>query len=218
MGVTPQAFGGWRVAWFELLNNDIDPFSDLKSILYAKSKHQPEVVYAVRDGRADVGIVRTDMLERMSNEGLIDLRYYRILNNQTTEGFPFFHSTSLYPEWPFVSTKNVPVNVAGMVKTALVSITPENSAAVAGKYVGWVSALDYFPVQNLMKRLRVGPYAGDTPLDCHNTIQIIIKHPIILSVVAGVLLLLVAAPYLRLNILKLIVLKFFDLKENRRSH
>jgi len=202
MAVTSQGFGGWRVAWFELLKNNIDPFSDLQSVLYTKSSQQRDVVYAVRDGKADAGIVRTDMLERMSEEGLIDLRYFRILNSQTTIGFPFFHSTLLYPEWPFAATKKVSQEVVKKVKNALLNIPEDNSAAIAGKYIGWVPALDYSSVDELMKKLQVGPYADVSASNSEknrlnkrnfgtNTESFGSTCTVIISLVVSVLLLLV---------------------------
>jgi len=202
MAVTPLGFGGWRVAWFELLKNNIDPFSDLQSVLYTQSSQQRDVVYAVRDGKTDAGIVRTDMLERMSEEGLIDLRYFRILNSQTTVGFPFFHSTQLYPEWPFAVTKKVPQEIVKKVKRALLNMPEDDSAAILGKYIGWVSALDYSSVNELMEKLQVGPYAdvssNNSERDHLNKIKFEINteffgstRTVIISLVVGILLLLV---------------------------
>lgn len=159
MAVSEPAFGGWRVGWLEMLDHGIDPYKDLKAVKFTESETQHEVVNAVRDGKADVGVVRTDQLERMAESGKADLRYFRILNSKDTPGFPFFHSTSLYPEWAFASMPSVPDSLAQRVQQALQSIPSASQAASKGKYVGWISALDYTPAENLMKRLQVGPFA-----------------------------------------------------------
>ena len=91
--------------------------------------------------------------------GKIDMRYFRILNNKSVEGFPFFLSTDLYPEWPFSATKSVSDDLARQVKKTLLSISEESVAARTGKYIGWGEALGYSSVDNLMKRLEVGHYA-----------------------------------------------------------
>lgn len=158
MAVSEPAFGGWQTAWLELLEHGIDPYKDLKQILFAGGI-QPDVVYAVRDGKADAGVVRTDMLEGMARAGKIDLRYFRILNSKQDKSFPFFLSTPLYPEWPFAVMPGVPAEVEAQVREVLLGINPLSEAATAGHYVGWMPPLNYEPVRQLMQRLQVGPYA-----------------------------------------------------------
>jgi len=158
MAVSEPAFGGWRVAWLEMLKHGIDPYKDLKAVKFTNSKTQAEVVNAVRDGIVEVGVVRTDQLERMANSGKADLRYFRILNSKDTPAFPFFHSTELYPEWAFAAMPSVPDSHSQSVKKALQSIQPSSHAARKGQYVGWINPLDYTSAENLMKRLQVGPF------------------------------------------------------------
>lgn len=160
MAVSEPAFGGWRVAWLEMLNQGFDPYKDLKKLMFTKSGIQPDVVFAVRDHIAEVGVVRTDRLERMETAGEIDLRYFRIINNKSVSDFPFFLSTTLYPEWVVAARHNLPSEVSARVKKILLSLHPVTAAAKAGKYMGWVEVKDYSSVERLMKRLKVGPYAS----------------------------------------------------------
>lgn len=159
MAVSKPAFGGWRVAWLEMLEQGFDPDKDLKALLFTKNRTQAEVVWAVRDGKADAGVVRTDLLERMGAKGKIDMRYFRILNNKDIKDFPFFLSTKLYPEWAFAALKSVPEKLAQRVQQTLHAISSDSLAAKKGSYVGWVPAQDYTSVKKLMKKLKVGPYA-----------------------------------------------------------
>ena len=159
MAVSEPAFGGWRVAWLEMLEQGFNPYSGLKNLIFSPNKIQPEVVLAVREGKADAGVVRTDQLERMEAAGKIDMRYFRILNNKDVKDFPFFLSTKLYPEWPFAVMKTVPAEVAQQVKHTLLETTKNSAEAKAGKYVGWLPPSDYGSVQDLMEQLKVGPYA-----------------------------------------------------------
>jgi len=134
-------------------NDDIVSLADLKS---KRVMAVSDVVYAVRDGIADVGIVRTDQLERMEAEGKIDLRYFRILNNKDIKGFPFFLSTTLYPEWPFVSLNQT--DFIEDIKQALLELPEDSDVAHAGKYTGWIEPLDYTSVEGLLRKLKVGPF------------------------------------------------------------
>lgn len=159
MAVSESAFGGWRVAWFEMLKNEFDPYKDVSKLLFSKSRTHQEVVRAVRDGITDVGVVRTDTIENMESNGEIDLRYFRILNNKDIKGFPFFLSTDLYPEWALAAMRTVPHKLTQQVQQVLLSIKPLNPAAKAGKYIGWVPPRNYGAVNGLMKQLKVGSYA-----------------------------------------------------------
>ena len=159
MAVSKPAFGGWRVAWLEMLEQGFDPDKELKALIFAKSRTQSEVVWAVRDGKADAGVVRTDLLERLELKGKIDMRYFRIINNKDIKTFPFFLSTKLYPEWAFAALKSVPVELAQRVQQTLHAISSDSFAAKQGKYIGWVTPRDYTSVNTLMKKLKVGPYA-----------------------------------------------------------
>ena len=160
MVVSKPAFGGWRVAWLEMLEQGFDPVKNLKSLKFTESRTQPEVVHAVLDGKVDAGVVRTDQLERLEAAGKIDMRYLRVINNKDVREFPFFLSTKLYPEWAFAALKHVSEKEAKKVSEVLLSISEESQAAVKGKYIGWITPKDYTPVKQLMQRLKVGPYAN----------------------------------------------------------
>lgn len=155
--VSELAFGGWRVAWLEMLQNNFDPYEQLGQLSFADG-NQPAVVSAVQNGEVDAGVVRTDMLERLHNNGVINLAGFRILHNRETEGFPFFHSTPLYPEWPFAVMPGVDEALAEQVKQALLKLDAKQPAAIKGQYIGWIEALDYQQVDKLLQDLHIGPY------------------------------------------------------------
>lgn len=157
MAVDELGFGGWRVAWQELLRNKIDPFKHFKEIRFAGGV-QHDVVYAVRDGKADVGTVRTDMLEGMADKGLIKLEDFKVLGIKQRRDFPFLLSTQLFPEWSFSKTRATSNSLGIQVRQALLALQSDAPAAIDGHYVGWIKSLDYGPVQELMMELRVGPF------------------------------------------------------------
>jgi ABC-type phosphate/phosphonate transport system substrate-binding protein len=155
--VDREAFGGFQMAWRELSEAGIDPFRDLGELRFVGFP-QDQVVLQVRDGAVDAGTVRTDVLERMAGQGLIRIEEFRILNPHVTEGFPFRHSTRLYPEWTFAKAKRTPDEVAKAVTLALLSMPSDHPAAIAGRNAGWTVPLDYQRVHELFKALRIGPY------------------------------------------------------------
>jgi len=157
MAVDEKGFGGWLVAWQELLENKLDPFLDFAEVRFAGGL-QEKVVYAVRDGKVDAGSVRTDMLERLASKGLITLADFKVLGLKEQKEFPFLLSSRLYPEWSFSQTKSTSNQLGAQVLNALRDIRANHSAAKKGKYVGWIKSLDYSSVRELMEDLQVGPF------------------------------------------------------------
>ncbi len=158
MGVKKSSFGGWQMAYKEMLDAGIDPQKDLAKLEFG-GKHD-NVVLAVQNGAVQAGTVRTDTLERMAASGLIDMDEFRIIAKKSHAGFPFVCSTALYPEWPLAKTGGTPDAVVQQVIQALKQLKADDPAAKSAKIVGWTDALDYRPVEELQKSLKVGAYAG----------------------------------------------------------
>ena len=157
MAVHENAFGGWWLAWYELKRQGINPYRDFRKLIFGGFP-QDDIVYAVRDGKVDAGTVRTDLLESLALSGKINLGDFRVLNPQHVENFPYLLSTPLYPDWAFAVLRRTPDDLAQRVTIALLEMKPGDPAAIAGGYQEWTVPLDYHPVQQVMRDLRVGPY------------------------------------------------------------
>ncbi len=162
LAVKKSSFGGWQMAYKVILDAGIDPFKAFAKMDFA-GKHE-NVVLAVQNGVVDAGTVRTDTLERMAAEGTIDMQEFKIINPKKHAGFPFVCSTALYPEWPLAKTKNTPDAAAKAVVASLKKLDKNHKAAKDAKVVGWVDSLDYKPVEDLQKTLKVGAYEGGVKL------------------------------------------------------
>ena len=158
MAVKKSSFGGWQMAYKEMLDAGIDPKKDLAKLTFG-GKHD-NVVLAVQNGAVQAGTVRTDTLERMAATGLVDMDEFRIIAKKSHAGFPFVCSTALYPEWPLAKTRGTPDAVVQEVVQALKQLKADDPAARDAKIVGWADALDYGPVEELQKSLQVGAYGG----------------------------------------------------------
>jgi len=158
MAVKKSSFGGWQMAYKELLDAGLDPFNDFSKLEFG-GKHD-NVVLAIQNGAVEGGTVRTDTLERMAAAGVIDMEEFKVLGTKNHNGFPFVCSTALYPEWPLAKVKGTPDALARKVADVLKTLKPEGAAAKNAKIVGWVDALDYQPVEELQKKLKVGAYAA----------------------------------------------------------
>ncbi len=157
MAVSPVAFGGFQMAWRELNEHGIDPFSDFSDLQFAGFP-QDKIIYAVQNRIVDAATVRAETLMRMVEAGTVKRDTFRILNPQHEEDSSLPLSTRLYPEWPFATLKNTPRALATRVAQALLSMPADHPAAQASRTAGWTIPLDYSPVHRLMKTLKIGPY------------------------------------------------------------
>ncbi len=157
MAVSKSSFGGWQMAYKEILDAGIDPYADFSNLEFG-GKHE-NVVLAVLNGAVDAGTVRTDTLERMAANGSIFMDDFKVINKQAHSGFPFACSTALYPEWPLARIASTPVDLSDKVVAALLKLKQEDRAAKDAKVVGWSAPLDYTAVENLQEKLKIGAYA-----------------------------------------------------------
>lgn len=153
--VDETSLGGWLTQLRVLKAAKVEPeqFAMLKFF----GNHE-EVVRAVLSGQADVGAVRTDILERMAKKGQLDLNTVKIINEHSSDGFLFKHSTALYPEWPFAKLQHTDDQLASKVIVALLSLPPDSPAAKAANSGGWTIGADYKAVHELYRELKLGPY------------------------------------------------------------
>jgi len=156
MAVDSLSFGGWIVAWRELFKQKIDPSSDFSSLQYGGT-HEG-VIKAILAGTVDAGTVRTDTLERMAEEGVIQLDQIKILNPQAKGDFPFLLSTELYPEWPMAALTTTPDRLSRLVAGALLTMESDDPAAIVSHTAGWTIPLNYQPVHDCLLDLKIGPY------------------------------------------------------------
>ncbi len=157
MAVSENAFGGFQMAWRELAYYGIDPFKDLSELQFAGFP-QDKIVFAVANANIDAATVRAETFARMVESGVINRKDFRVLNQQLNTDNPFPVSTRLYPEWPFATLKDTPRELATRVTQALLSMTDNHPAALATRSAGWTIPLDYSPVNELMRDLKIGPY------------------------------------------------------------
>jgi len=158
MAVSETSLGGWLMARREFEENGIDPYQDFKPLRFGETHDR--VVYAVRDRLVDAGTVRTDTLETLSAEGKIDLDDFTIFPSlHPEEGTPpYFCTTREYPDWPMAKLRNTPDDLAVKVAVALMQMPPDSPAAIAAHCGGWTIPLNYQPVHECLKALKVGPY------------------------------------------------------------
>ncbi|MCM0613582.1 PhnD/SsuA/transferrin family substrate-binding protein [Marinobacter sediminum] len=147
--------GGYQTQALELMEAGVDVRRSNR--IKFLSNHD-RVIRATLSGDADVGFVRTSIIEQMSvaDPGLID--QIRVINEQDLAGFPFRVSTRLYPEWPLVALPHVDGRIVRRVASALFALEAEDPAAVSAGIAGFSPPADYQAVEYLARKLRVAPY------------------------------------------------------------
>ncbi|MBF0169609.1 MAG: PhnD/SsuA/transferrin family substrate-binding protein [Nitrospinae bacterium] len=150
------SLGGYLIQQYELQTAGIDVETD--ALPSFTGMPHDRVVAQVLEGKADVGFVRTGVLEGMRRDGALDMRRIRVLNRQNLPGYPYALSTRLYPEWPFAALPHVHEDLARQVAVALFRL--EESPAVAGALGihGFGIPADYTPVGEMLRTLRVPPF------------------------------------------------------------
>lgn len=147
--VLPEAFGGFRLAWREMAALGLNPFVDARLLFLGFPIEG--VVQAVARGEADAGIVRACLLERLAEEGRIGTGDFRVLDPKPIGALGCASSTRLYPDWPFAKHAATPEALAKRVGMALLAMPPRDGHA-------WTVPVDYQPVHDLFRELKIGPY------------------------------------------------------------
>lgn len=151
--VNEDSFGGWVMAYEELMENGIEK-NDLE--FHAYDTHDA-VVRAVLENKADVGTVRTDILESMVQAGDINISDIQIINQKSYKNFPYLVSTKLYPEWPLSKLQHTKDKISRELLSKLLSIDLEKNPQLLSSG-SWGVPSDYSSVHEVLKKLKVAPY------------------------------------------------------------
>jgi len=151
-----SSFGGFQMQALELARADV-PLPD-KAHSLQTGMPQDLVIEAVLTGKADAGFVRTGVIEDLILKGRLKPSSLKILNSRRLQGFPYAVSTTLYPEWPFIALPHVDERTNRRVTSALLAIEPGTPLAKSLRLHGFTIAVNYAPVEELMRELRLPPF------------------------------------------------------------
>ena len=190
------SLAGYQAQAFELARVGVRLPADVK--LLPAAWPQDTVIESVLNGKAEVGFVRSGVIEQMARAGKLDPKRLRIINRQHLPGFPFVVSTRLYPEWPFVALPHVDETLARKVAAALLSLDPQGPVAKAGHFYGFTIPANYEPVSELLRELRLPPYDSAAPFSLGD-IWARYRPWLIAAGAAGLLILALAAWVVLIN-------------------
>jgi len=147
--ISPDAFGGFQVAWSQMQKQGVDAFRDLASLRFMGFPHD-EVIAAVARKEVDAGIIRAGLLEILAGEGKIDIKDFRVLNAQTHAGFPYRVSSPLFAEWPFAALPATEKRLREQVLTALLASQDPDISAKYNLRDLWSAPLSYESIRELV--------------------------------------------------------------------
>ena len=148
----PNAFSGYHVALGEISKHGFDP--DKFFAKQVSTGHDMrQVINFIRDGKADVGIVRTCFIEELEEMGW-NLKDIKIVGEKpnSNKSFHCKTSTELYPGWTIFATPQLNPEEARKVVLTLLSI-PEKKGEPH-----WSIVSDFSATDDLYKSLKLGPY------------------------------------------------------------
>jgi diguanylate cyclase (GGDEF)-like protein/PAS domain S-box-containing protein len=163
---------------------------DWRAIEYdMTSETHDEVVATVLNGDADVGFVRTGVVEALTSSGALDRDQLRVIDPVQHADFPFPSSTQLYPEWPIATAPGFPDETLKRLAAALYSVDEAESAMTGAGIHGFTLPADYSVILGLMRDLRLPPFDNGAAIDLRDVWE---RYQVAL-VVAGVLMVAILA-------------------------
>ncbi|QSA96582.1 diguanylate cyclase [Methylococcus sp. EFPC2] len=153
---TRESLGGYQAQTYELELAGVRLSPETR--LIEAGLPQDNTVRAVLENRAEVGFVRTGLLEAMAKEGKLDPSRLRIVNPQELADFPHAVSTRLYPQWAFAALNFGDSDLARKVTAALLSLPQGGEVAQRMGIHGFTIPADYRSVENLLRTLRLPPF------------------------------------------------------------
>ncbi len=147
MCVRRRSFDGYQTARRLMLQHGIDPQRDC--FFFKEGGSDARVIDLVLQGAIEVGVVRAGTIEWMVSRGRCRREDLRVIDAQE-DGFPFAHSTPLYPNWPFVACDWTEPDLRERVARALREMPRHNPAAREAECAGWREPLDYGEVRDCL--------------------------------------------------------------------
>lgn len=141
-----SGLGSGQMQFRELQKAGLSYINDPAQLVF--TSNQGKIVKGLLSGDFDVGLIRTDQLERSNGDEDLEtfLQRFKIINLQPPQmiendvPFPFQTSTLLYPEWGVAALSHIDESVSRAVQEALMSLAEH--AMVGKAYEDCVQALE----------------------------------------------------------------------------
>ena len=166
-GDDSEMWGGFQMQVLELRHAGIDLAPQQ---LVTTGLPLDLVIEAVMEGKADVGFVRTGLIEQLERQGKVPVGSLKILNRQDLPDFSFASSTPLYPEWPCVALPHVDTRLAAKVAAVLLQMEAGAPPLQAAGIHAFTIPADYSSVENVLRELRLPPFDTGPQFDIKDVV------------------------------------------------
>ena len=152
--------GGFRVPAFELYKAGVS----LESLDIVETGGHHRVVEAVVSGQAEVGMVRTGILEYLARQGQLELSQIKVIQPRQLNGFPYRLSSELVAEWPFFALMHLDTQTIKDLTVALFELNPEAPGMADLGFAGFVPPKDYLALEQMLRQMRLFPFDVEAPV------------------------------------------------------
>lgn len=156
--VSPRGFGGFQTVWFEAREQGIDLLTAPSETIFLGFP-MDRIAVAVLAGEADIGILRSGLLERLAADGAVDAAAFEVLDPGASYTHADAVSTRLYPEWPFLALARTDPALVNAVALALLQ------SGGSGLRDVWRAPVSYLAAERLLAAYgaETGPASGPVP-------------------------------------------------------
>ena len=119
---------------------------------------QHKVIDAVLQGQADLGFVRTGLIEELEQSGQLAPGRLAVVNPKPGLGYPVHLSTALYPEWALAALPHVDEATSRTLTAALLSMDLSGPGEDDTRVTGFTIPADYGTLEDHMRLLRMSPF------------------------------------------------------------
>ncbi|MEK7991348.1 MAG: response regulator [Thiotrichaceae bacterium] len=145
--VDEHSFSGSQLSQYQL-----QTYMDLNKELHLRPQASVlDVVKKVQTNLVDVGSLPSGVLERLQQQGKIDIEQFKILAAQKNNELPLAHSGHLYPEWAWIASPRVSQNMLDNVAISLLTMARKADYS-------WMIPANYQSVHQVLQSLHYPPY------------------------------------------------------------
>lgn len=185
-----DSFGGYSTQAYELVKDG----QDLSDVIWVNTgMPHDNVIDYVKSGKADIGFVRTGVIEDAVLNNKINLSDIKIIHKINNQNFPTLLSTELYPEWVVASK---PDNSIDYRKIASVLLNFKKKSKNGILVPAFDLPQDYDSVERVMQELKLEPFNINQPISIADIWQ---QYKLPISIITGFFLIMLG---LILKILK----------------
>lgn len=153
----PKAFGGFQIMAGELANHQLNPFNDLGKLTFVGFP-QSKLLDDILDGKADIAILPTCVLEAAIKANKIPADSLKVVLNTSQKNFECQSSSRLYPSYALSKLGHTDHKLASEIVYSMLAITAQDKEAKLGRYQYWSTPVKDSHVFHLLKQLNRWPF------------------------------------------------------------